>query len=73
MASTHWEEFYSTHLPPADFEDNRSLLKEFCDRHNELHNPIALVTVRAPKSIVNLSLKLYHIPYTILNRMNVLN
>lgn len=43
--ATHWEEFYATHLPPSDFEDNRSLLKEFCDRHNELGNNIVLVTV----------------------------
>lgn len=45
MSSSHWEEFYANHLPPADFEDNRSLLKEFCDRHNEDQNPIVLVTV----------------------------
>lgn len=43
MAS-HWEEFYNTHLPPTDFEDNRSLLKEFCDRHNKLGNRIVLIT-----------------------------
>lgn len=42
---THWEDFYSTHLPPTDFEDNRSLLKEFCDRHYKLHNRIVLITV----------------------------
>lgn len=46
MSSSHWEEFYANHLPPADFEDNRSLLKEFCDRHNEDQNSIVLVTVR---------------------------
>lgn len=46
MAS-HWEEFYSTHLPPTDFEDNRSLLKEFVDRHNKTNQRIVLVTVRA--------------------------
>lgn len=44
MAS-HWEEFYKTHLPPTDFEDNRSLLKEFCERHNSTGERIALVTV----------------------------
>lgn len=44
--SSHWEEFYANHLPPADFEDNRSLLKEFCERHNEDGNHIVLVTVR---------------------------
>ncbi|KAK9744038.1 DNA / pantothenate metabolism flavoprotein [Popillia japonica] len=43
MAS-HWEEFYKTHLPPTDFEDNRSLLKEFCERHNSTGERIALVT-----------------------------
>lgn len=42
---TNWEDFYNTHLPPADFEDNRSLLKEFCERHNKLQNRIVLVTV----------------------------
>lgn len=48
---THWEDFYNTHLPPADFEDNRSLLKEFCERHNKLKNRIVLVTVSsAPNS-----------------------
>lgn len=26
-----WEEFYATHLPPVDFEDNRQLLKNFCE------------------------------------------
>lgn len=45
MSSSHWEEFYATHLPPADFEDNRTLLKEFCDRHNEDQTSIVLVTV----------------------------
>lgn len=44
MAS-HWEEFYATHLPPTDFEDNRTLLKEFVDRHNKLCHNIVLVTV----------------------------
>ncbi|KAF5305504.1 hypothetical protein FQA39_LY01595 [Lamprigera yunnana] len=43
MAS-HWEEFYSTHLPPSDFEDNRKLLKEFCVRHNKLNQRIVLIT-----------------------------
>lgn len=46
MSSSHWEEFYANHLPPADFEDNRSLLKEFCERHNEDQTSIVLVTVR---------------------------
>lgn len=45
MSSSHWEEFYANHLPPADFEDNRTLLKEFCDRHNEDQTSIVLVTV----------------------------
>lgn len=44
MAS-HWEEFYATHLPPTDFEDNRTLLKEFCDRHNKTNQQIVLITV----------------------------
>lgn len=44
MAS-HWEEFYATHLPPPDFEDNRKLLKEFCERHNKTCQRIVLVTV----------------------------
>ncbi|XP_017768114.1 PREDICTED: phosphopantothenate--cysteine ligase [Nicrophorus vespilloides] len=43
MAS-NWEEFYATHLPPTDFEDNRSLLKEFCERHNKPGERIVLVT-----------------------------
>ena len=43
--SAHWEDFYATHLPPNCFEDNRSLLKEFCDRHFNLKNNIVLVTV----------------------------
>ncbi|XP_044761954.1 phosphopantothenate--cysteine ligase [Coccinella septempunctata] len=43
MAS-QWEDFYATHLPPSDFEDNRSLLKEFCDRHNKSGRRIVLVT-----------------------------
>lgn len=41
--SSLWEEFYATHLPPADFEDNRQLLKEFCER-NKVQNKIVLVT-----------------------------
>lgn len=45
MSSSHWEEFYANHLPPSDFEDNRTLLKEFCDRHNEDQTSIVLVTV----------------------------
>ncbi|KAK9878864.1 hypothetical protein WA026_003696 [Henosepilachna vigintioctopunctata] len=42
--TSRWEEFYATHLPPSDFEDNRSLLKEFCDRHNKLAKRIVLIT-----------------------------
>lgn len=45
MTSSHWEDFYATHLPPVDFEDNRSLLKEFCDRHNKIKSNIVLITV----------------------------
>lgn len=44
--SSHWEEFYATHLPPTDFEDNRSLLKEFVDRHYKSGQRIVLITVR---------------------------
>ncbi|XP_045535317.1 phosphopantothenate--cysteine ligase [Papilio machaon] len=44
MASGSWEEFFAVHLPPTDFEDNRSLLKEFCERHDKHGNRIALVT-----------------------------
>ncbi|KAI8421219.1 hypothetical protein MSG28_008282 [Choristoneura fumiferana] len=39
-----WEEFFASHLPPTDFEDNRSLLKEFCERHALQGNKIVLVT-----------------------------
>ncbi|XP_063635530.1 phosphopantothenate--cysteine ligase [Cydia splendana] len=39
-----WEEFFALHLPPTDFEDNRSLLKEFCSRHARQGTRIALVT-----------------------------
>ncbi|XP_037027009.1 phosphopantothenate--cysteine ligase [Bradysia coprophila] len=42
--SSHWEEFFATHLPPSDFEDNRKLLKEFCERHNKMKNNIVLIT-----------------------------
>lgn len=45
MAS-NWEEFYATNLPPTDFEDNRIILKEFCDRHFKLGDRIVLITVR---------------------------
>lgn len=45
MASNTWEEFFAIHLPPPDFEDNRSLLKEFCERHDSYGNKIVLVTV----------------------------
>lgn len=40
-----WEDFYKEHLPPTDFEDNRSLLKEFCDRHKNIGSNIVLITV----------------------------
>lgn len=53
MAS-HWEEFYSTHLPPTDFEDNRKLLREFSERHNETGQRMVLITVSN-----TLSLKLF--------------
>lgn len=44
MSSSHWEDFYAKHLPPTDFEDNRSLLKEFCERQNKLNNKVVLIT-----------------------------
>ncbi|XP_026727174.1 phosphopantothenate--cysteine ligase [Trichoplusia ni] len=44
MATGTWEEFFALHLPPPDFEDNRSLLKEFCERHDQYGNKIVLVT-----------------------------
>ncbi|KAG6462312.1 phosphopantothenate--cysteine ligase-like [Manduca sexta] len=44
MTSGSWEEFFAIHLPPPDFEDNRSLLKEFCERHEHYGNKIVLVT-----------------------------
>ncbi|XP_049870562.1 phosphopantothenate--cysteine ligase [Pectinophora gossypiella] len=44
MASSSWEEFFAVHLPPTDFEDNRSLLKEFCERHDQYGNKIVLIT-----------------------------
>lgn len=50
-----WEDFYAEHLPPTDFEDNRSILKEFCDRHEELGTNIVLVTV---STLVQSSFKL---------------
>jgi hypothetical protein len=43
---SNWEEFFQAHLPPTDFEDNRKLLKEFTERHNQLKNNIVLITVR---------------------------
>ncbi|XP_050315821.1 phosphopantothenate--cysteine ligase [Anthonomus grandis grandis] len=42
--SSHWESFYATHLPPTDFEDNRKLLQDFCERHNRNNERIVLVT-----------------------------
>lgn len=42
--SSHWESFYATHLPPTDFEDNRKLLQEFCERHNRNKEKIVLIT-----------------------------
>lgn len=55
MSSSHWEEFYADHLPPADFEDNRTLLKLFCERHNEDRTSIVLVTVCKKKIIFALN------------------
>ncbi|XP_066248649.1 phosphopantothenate--cysteine ligase [Euwallacea similis] len=42
--SSHWEAFYATHLPPTDFEDNRKLLQEFCERHDQNKERIVLIT-----------------------------
>lgn len=40
-----WEEFYASHLPPSDFEDNRQLLKQFCENHLKTPNQkIVLLT-----------------------------
>lgn len=40
-----WEEFYASHLPPSDFEDNRQLLKQFCEFHiKDSNQNIVLVT-----------------------------
>lgn len=39
-----WEDFYATHLPPSDFEDNRQLLKQFCENHLKNSENIVLVT-----------------------------
>lgn len=40
-----WEEFYASHLPPSDFEDNRQLLKQFCENHlKEQNKNIVLIT-----------------------------
>ncbi|CAG9809198.1 unnamed protein product [Chironomus riparius] len=40
-----WEDFYASHLPPTDFEDNRQLLKQFCEHHIKDENQnIVLVT-----------------------------
>lgn len=40
-----WEEFYASHLPPSDFEDNRQLLKQFCENHlKESDQKIVLIT-----------------------------
>lgn len=40
-----WEEFYATHLPPSDFEDNRMLLKTFCQKHlKDPNQKVVLVT-----------------------------
>lgn len=46
-----WEEFYANHLPPSDFEDNRQLLKNFCETHRLDPNVnIVLVTVSILKN-----------------------
>jgi phosphopantothenate---cysteine ligase (ATP) len=40
-----WEEFYASHLPPSDFEDNRQLLKQFCENHLKVQSQnIVLIT-----------------------------
>jgi hypothetical protein len=39
-----WEDFFQRQLPPTWYEDTRSLIKEFCDRHKKL-GTIVLVTV----------------------------
>lgn len=42
---TSWEDFYACHLPPSDFEDNRQLLKQFCENHlKDQSQNIVLVT-----------------------------
>jgi phosphopantothenate---cysteine ligase (ATP) len=40
-----WEDFYATHLPPSDFEDNRQLLRQFCENHlKDPNQNIVLIT-----------------------------
>lgn len=58
---SHWEDFYAAHLPPSDFEDNRSLLKEFCDRHNKIKSNIVLVTVRSVRSFAAAAKQIHYL------------
>ena len=40
-----WESFFASHLPPADFEDNRMLLRNFCENHlKDVNQNIVLIT-----------------------------
>lgn len=38
------EEFYSINSPPSDYEEKRTLLKEFCELHNRNKQYIVLIT-----------------------------
>lgn len=40
-----WESFFASHLPPTDFEDNRMLLRGFCENHlKDVNQNIVLIT-----------------------------
>jgi phosphopantothenate-cysteine ligase len=42
---TTWESFFASHLPPTDYEDNRHLLRQFCESHlKDESQKIVLIT-----------------------------
>jgi hypothetical protein len=43
--TSHWEEFYVMHSTPADFEENKKQINDFC-QHISSEQKIVLVTVR---------------------------
>lgn len=45
MGDEAWKKFYEENLPPADLDEVKSQISDFCDFHFQKGTPIVLVTV----------------------------